>query len=182
MSKVLLSMTCSIDGYVSAGGSGDDPLYAFEYDVTGLLEEWNRESGAVLMGRTSYAMEDDPDWYADNYEFQLPLFVLTSHPPATKPKESDRLTWTFITDGVHSAVEQAKAAAGDKNVIVVGGASTAQQLLTAGLIDEIQLGVVPVLLGGGLRLFDNVPGPITLEKLRIVEHGPRTDTYYRVLR
>jgi dihydrofolate reductase len=134
------------------------------------------------MGRTSYAMEDDPNWYADNYEFQVPLFVLTSNPPDPKPAENDKLTWTFVTDGVHSAVTQAKAAAGDRQVTVVGGASTAQQLLAAGLVDEIQLGVLPVILGGGLRLFDNLSEPIRLEKTRVQETGPRTDTWYRVLR
>ena len=100
--------------------------------MNGLIDE----TGAVLMGKRAFEM-GDPDWYVGNYEFQVPIFVLTHHPPACPPKQDERLTFTFVTDGVESAVAQAMAAAGDKAVQVIGGASVIQQLLRARLVDEL---------------------------------------------
>jgi dihydrofolate reductase len=88
------------------------------------------QTGAVLMGRRTFAM-GNPDSYVSNYEFQVPIFVLTHHPPSVAPKQDEHLTFTFVTDGVASAVARAKAAARDKAVQVVGGVSIAQQLLDA---------------------------------------------------
>ena len=133
------------------------------------------------MGRRSFEM-GDPDTYADNYEFQVPIFVLTHHPPETAPTENERLTFTFVTDGVESAAEQAKAAAREKAVQVIGGASVVQQLLRAGLVDELHVDVMPVLLGGGLRLFENLdPQRVKLEKKAVQEIGPRTSLEFRVV-
>ncbi len=98
----------------------------------------------------------DPDSYVDYYEFQVPIFVLTSEPPQKLPKQNERLTFTFVTEGIESAIIQAKAAAGDKDVTVVGGASTAQACLRAGLVDELHLDLMPVLLGESLRLFEHL--------------------------
>jgi dihydrofolate reductase len=124
----------------------------------------------------------DPDTFADTYEYQVPLFVLTHHIPEKKPKETKTLSITFVTDGIESAVEKAKAAAGDKNVILIG-ASTNQQCINAGLCDELHIGIMPVLLGGGLRFFEHMDGAqITLEKVKTFESGARTDIWFRVIK
>lgn len=101
-------------------------------------------------------MTQDPDFYAENYEFQVPIFILTHTPPHKRPEENDQLTFTFVTDGMHSAIAQAKVSAGHKDVTVIRGASTVQQCLSAGLADEIDIDIMPVLLCGGLRLFDAI--------------------------
>ena len=96
---------------------------------------------------------------------------------------NDQLTVTFVTDGIQRAIEKAKAAAGDKQVTVVGGAKTAQQCLRAGLVDEIHMGIVPVLLGEGLRFFE--PGAneqLELERTRVFASSTRTDLWFRVLK
>jgi dihydrofolate reductase len=98
------------------------------------------------------------------------------------PKSNDRLSVTFVTDGVEAAVAQATAAAGDKAVTVVGGADLNRQLLAAGLADELCIDVMPVLLGSGRRLFDGVPLGIRLEKVGVEDVGARTSLRFRVLR
>jgi dihydrofolate reductase len=126
-------------------------------------------------------MAEDPDWYVGNYEFQVPIFVLTHEPPHVVPKQDEHLTFTFVTDGIESAVAQASAAAGDKAVQVVGGVSVIQQLLRAGLVDELRLDVMPVLLGAGLRLFENAGlEHLKLEKIGLQEVGARTTLRFRV--
>src|SRR5207237_9050943 len=104
----------------------------------------------VIRGRRAFERADDPDWYVGNYEFQVPIFVLTHRPPAKKPKQDDRLRFTFVTDGVASAVAQATKAAGSKDVQVIGGASAVQQVLEAGLADEFNVDVMPVFRGAAL--------------------------------
>jgi dihydrofolate reductase len=115
---------------------------------TELLQEAVRTTGAVVMGKRTYAM-GDPDAYAADYEFQVPIFVLTHAVPQQRPKENARLRFTFVTDGIESAIRQAKAAAGDRNVMTAGGTSTAQHCINTRLLDELQIGIVPVVLGGG---------------------------------
>jgi dihydrofolate reductase len=90
-----------------------------------------------------------------NYEFQVPIFVLIHHSPSAAPKQDEQLAFTFVTDGVESAVAQAKAAARDKAVQVVGGVSIGRQLFDAGLVDELHVAIMPVFLGTGLRSFEN---------------------------
>jgi dihydrofolate reductase len=115
-------------------------------------------------------MAEDPDTLADQYEYQVPIFVLTHEPPKRHPKENDNLTFTFVTNGIGSAIEQAKAAAGDKDVTVVGGASTLQQCLNAGLADRLNMGIMPVFLGGGLRPFGDIDfEQIRLERMKVIE-------------
>ena len=105
--------------------------------------------------------------------------MLTHHPPAVAPRLDENLTFTFVTDGVESAVSQAKAAAGDMTVQVIGGASTANQVLDAGLADELWVDVMPVLLGDGLRLFCGGTNDVRLEKLGVQEVGARTSCRFR---
>ncbi len=96
---------------------------------------------------------------------------MTHAVPEQRPKENDRLRFTFVTDGIESAIAQAKAAAGDKDVTVVGGAHIAQQCLQARLLDELQIGIVPILLGGGLRPFDHIGTErLELERIQVIEY------------
>jgi dihydrofolate reductase len=140
-----------------------------------LVEESLRTTGAVVMGRRMFsggegAWEDDPradGWWGDEPPFRVPVFVLTHHPRETVVKQGGT-SFTFVTDGIEAAHEQARAAAGDKDVYVGGGASVIQQYLNAGLLDELQVHVVPVLLGGGVRLFDGLDEPVEVEATRVV--------------
>lgn len=173
MAKVILGMALSLDGYSNDRDGSVARLYP---DMAALresqpLQESIRDTGAVVMGRHTFDMADDPDWYAGNYEYQVPIFVVTHTAPAQHPKEAGGLSFTFVTDGIASAITQAKAAAGAKDVTVIGGgASTARQVLQAGLADEVHVDVMPVLLGGGLRPFDNIgPNPIQLERLAVMD-------------
>jgi dihydrofolate reductase len=183
VATVIAGMTVSLDGFVADKSRSAGPLYTDLADLrrSAYMDALIEETGAVLMGRRTFEM-GDPDWYVGNYEFQVPIFVLTHHPPETPPKQDERLTFTFVTDGVVSAVEQAKAAAGDRAVQVVGGASVVQQLLHARLVDELRVDVMPVLLGGGLRLLENVdPEDVQLEKRDVEDLGPRTSLTFRVV-
>lgn len=183
MGKVIGGMTLSLDGFASDLHGDVSRLYPNlgELRATEMLQEEIRTTGAVLMGRHSYNM-GDPDSFAEHYEYQVPIFVLTHHIPEKKPKETETLTITFVTDGLESAVAQAKAAAGDKNVILIG-ASINQQCMNAGLCDELHIGIMPVLLGAGLRLFEHLAvSRIMLEKIRIFEAGARTDLWFRVIK
>jgi dihydrofolate reductase len=114
----------------------------------------------------------------------VPIFVLTHRIPEQVVKgENDRLTVTFVTDGIDSAIMKAQAAAGDKHVMVVGGANTAQQCLRAGLVDEIHIGIVPILLGEGLRFFGPfINEQIELERTSIFESPTRTDLWFRIVK
>ena len=121
------------------------------------------------MGKNAFTMAEDPDWYANNYEFQVPIFVLTHAILGKQPKETDKLSFTFVVDGIESAIKQAKLAASNKDVTVIGGASTVRQCLNAGLADELHIDIMPILLGGGLRLFEgSETASIQLERLNVV--------------
>lgn len=184
MGKVVLGTTMSLDGFINDRNGSVEALYP---DLAALrdtepLSESIRNTGAVVMGRNSFAMAEDPDSIAGNYEYQVPIFVLTHEPPKKHPKENDDLTFTFVTDGIESAIGQAKAAAGDKDVTVIGAASTGQQCLTAGLVDELHIDIMPVLLGGGLRFFEDIDATsIQLERIKVIElPGGRTHLRFRI--
>ena len=151
-----------------------------------------RRSGPAALGRNtqhecyaSYFLEvpKQPLDFTD-YEFQVPIFVLTHNVPEKVAKgENEKLSFTFVTDGIESAIEKAKAAAGDKYVTVIGGANTAQQLIKAGLLDEIEIDIMPLLLGEGLRLFDHLgTEQIELETTRVIESPTRIDIRFRVVK
>ena len=187
MPKVILGATMSLDGYINDRSGSMAVLYPD-------LEQWRdsqpgrksiQTTGAVVMGRNSFALAENPDFYAEDYEYQVPIFVLTHRPPTKKPKENDRLTFTFVTDGIESAVAQAKAVAGDKDVNIIGAANTARQVLKAGLADELHIDIMPVLLCGGLRLFADMEeiGSIRLEKTKLDElPGGRTLMRFRIVK
>jgi len=143
-----------------------------------LVDEHVDRIGATIMGRRMFSggegpWEDDPKadaWWGDDPPFHHPVFVLTHHAREPVTKEGGT-TFTFVTDGIESALEQARAAAAGKDVAIGGGASAVQQYLAAGLLDELQLHVVPLFLGGGVRLFDDRGGAAgqKLERTRVVE-------------
>jgi dihydrofolate reductase len=183
MGKVVAGMSMSLDGFVRNRNGDVGRLYP---DFEAMHEsEWLQESmrmtGAVAMGRQTYDMSSGD---FTGYEYQVPIFVLTHHAPDQAAKgENDKLKFHFVTDGVESVIRQAKAAAGDKDVTVVGGANFIQGLLKAGLIDELQVSLIPIFLGEGLRQFENLPDDqIKLEKVRVIESGPRTNLIFRVVK
>jgi len=128
-----------------------------------VIEESIVATGAVVMGRRMFSggegpWADDPradGWWGDDPPFHVPVFVLTQHARETKAMQGGT-SFTFITDGIEAALEQANAAAGEKDVLLAGGASVVQQYLKAGLLDEIQIHLAPVLLGDGASLFDRL--------------------------
>ena len=183
MARVIAGMTVSLDGFVQDANGSTDALYPdlAELQDSAYMKALQERTGAVLMGRRTFDMAGDPDGYADGYELQVPVFVVTHTPPPVEPRRNERLFFTFVTDGVESAVAQAAEAAGERDVTVVGGVDLNRQLLAAGLVDELHVDVMPVLLGSGLRLFDGTP-PLLLEKLGVEEAGARTSLRFRVVR
>jgi dihydrofolate reductase len=184
VAKVIAGMTMSLDGFVADAEGNVDRLYADFAELQGhpSMTATIAETGAVLMGRKTFEM-GDPDSFVGEYEFQVPIFVLTHHPPRIPPKQDDRLTFNFVQDGVASAVAQAKAAAGDKAVQVVGGVNVIQQLLQAGLVDELHIDVMPLFLGDGLRLLEHPAlDRIALETIGVEPVGQRTGLRYRIVR
>jgi len=157
-----------------------------------VVEESTRNVGAHIMGRRMFGGEgpwDNPawgdqpwqGWWGDEPPFRKPVFVLTHHP--REPLVKGETTFTFVTDGIESALEQAQAAAGDKDVAIAGGASAAQQYLKTGLLDDFQVHVVPQILGKGVRLFEDLgPEPPALETVRVLHSPAVTHLRYRVVR
>jgi dihydrofolate reductase len=115
-------------------------------------------------------------WWGDDPPFHTPVFVLTHH--EREPLELADTTFHFVTDGIESALEQAREAAGGGDVSLGGGADVARQYLAARLLDEVQLNLVPVLLGAGERLFDNVPTDLGLSKVRVIDAPDVTHLTY----
>ncbi|MFJ8580963.1 dihydrofolate reductase family protein [Micromonospora sp. NPDC093277] len=202
MSKVICDLSISADGY-SAGRNqteerpfGDDggdgwanKLHAWMFETS----EENRAEvdrmatpSAFVMGRNMFGPvrgEWDREWkgwWGDNPPFHAPVFVLTHHPRGPQPMDGGT-TFHFVTDGVESALKQAREAAGDRDVSILGGATTINQYLTAGLIDELRLHIVPLTLGGGTRLFDGVP-PLDLEQVESRSASSVTHVTYLVRR
>jgi dihydrofolate reductase len=164
------------------GGEGGD-VNASTPIVTG----WSEGVGATVMGRNMFGggpgpWAEDPwnGWWGEDPPFHHPVFVLTHH--ARDPLKMDGgTTFHFVTTGIESALEQAKEAAGDKDVLLGGGADVAQQYLAEGLIDELEIAVVPVLLGGGARLFEHLgDANFELEQVRVIEAPGVAHLKYRV--
>jgi dihydrofolate reductase len=187
-------------------GQGGDKLHEWAYPLksfrephglpggeTGpdddLLAESVRATGAVVMGRRMFSggagpWEDDANangWWGDEPPFHKPVFVLTHH--ARKPLVLEGTTFTFVTDGLGSAIDDARAAAAEQDVLVAGGAETIDQGMNARLVDELQLHIAPVLLGSGTRLFDGVtPELPRFEVAQVLESPLVTHIRYRVVK
>ncbi len=159
-------------------------------ESTRIVEEARENIGAAVMGRNMFGpIQRGPwgdgewkGWWGDNPPYHYPVFVVTHHPRDPLEMEGGT-TFHFVTDGIESALEQAKEAAGDKDVGLWGGGDVACQYLAAGLLDELELHVVPILLGGGSRLLDNLgDAGVQLEQVRAVEAPGVTHLKYRVLK
>ena len=153
-----------------------------------VVMEEHANVGAEIMGRGKFgppqrgSWGDDPwqGWWGDDPPFHKPVFVLTHH--EREPLTLSDTTFTFVTDGIESAMQQARDAAGDKDVFIGGGADVINQYLAAGLVDEVELHVTPILLGGGARLFDGVGPDLKLEEIRAVEGPGVAHLKYRVVK
>ena len=198
MGKVVLDITMSLDGYVAAPndgvgaglGVGGERLHnwvfggPWSYDEqtgspTGVdaevIEEMFGSVGAVIVGRRMYDVTEG--WGGSN-PFPVPCFLLTHRPTSEYGTEG----FTLVTDGIHSALAQAQAVAVEKQVGIFGGANVAQQYLAAGLVDQMQIHLAPVLLGGGTRLFGDTAAPVSLERTRTVESPYATHLRFDVLK
>ena len=146
-------------------------------------------TGAVIMGRRMFSggsgpWESDPNadaWWGDEPPFHVPVFVLTHHEREPVEKEGGT-TFTFVTDGFESALEQARAAAGEKDISIAGGADVAQQALRADVVDDVTLHLAPVLLGSGTSLFGDLGTDLTLELTNVLEAPLATHLQYVVKR
>jgi dihydrofolate reductase len=200
MGKVIVDLTVSLDGFIAGRDDGPDlPLgrggeRLFTWMGAGpesnrvekrlappdpskvVVEEWMSECGAMISGRRTF---DIANGWKDGHPIDVPNFVVTHQAP-TSGEWSPQVV--FVTDGLDHALELAQATAGARAVSVCG-ADIAQQLLRAGKLDEIQVSVAPLLLGGGARLFDQIgDNPIVLEQVRVIESKGVTHLRYRVLR
>ena len=155
---------------------------------TPVVEEARTNIGAVVMGRNMFGGGPGPwpadppwnGWWGDDPPYRAPVFVLTHHP--REPLEMlGGTTFTFVTDGIEAALERARIAAGDRDVLLGGGAEAANQYLRAGLVDEFELHIVPVILGTGERLLVDV-APVELRQVRTIEAPGVTHVKYRVVR
>jgi dihydrofolate reductase len=211
MSKVRVHIAVSADGYVAGPnqslenplGEGGERLHEWAFALkafrelhgmeggeanasTPVVEEWLAGVGAEIMGRRMFGGgpgawdESWRGWWGEEPPFHNPVFVLTHH--EREPLTLADTTFTFVTDGIEPALEQARAAAGEKDVVIGGGASVVNQYLDAGLVDELELHVVPLVLGGGARLFDGVGRHLELEQVRAIEAPGVVHVKYRVVR
>ena len=197
MSKVTSDMAMSVDGFVAGPNQSlDNP---FGEGVEGRLHQWMFDepdanapeieaitaAGAFIMGRNMFGPgrgewdEEWKGWWGDEPPYHGPVFVLTHHARDPLPMKGGT-TFTFVTDGIESALAQARAAAGDANVAIAGGAATVNQYLAAGLLDDLRLHVAPLLLGAGERLFEGV-GNVSLEPLEVRHTGLVTHLRYEVV-
>jgi dihydrofolate reductase len=189
----VLYMSMSLDGYIAGpndepgnpGGDGFDRLHEWIATPDGeygrpsgpageLFDEWNA-SGAVLAGRRTVEQVDH--WGGDHHG--VPIVVPSHRPPG--PSVANYPLVTYVRDGIASAMAQAKAAAGDRDV-VVQGAYTAQRAIEAGVLDEVQIHQIPVLFGSGRRLFEVLPSRVELEIVRVIDTPEATHVRYRVRR
>jgi dihydrofolate reductase len=211
MSSVRCHISISLDGYVAGPDQSlEDPIgvggmrlhewvlktasWRAQQGMEGgepgadsdVVEEVVQGIGAYIMGRRMFGGGDGPwdeswtGWWGEDPPYHAPVFVLTHHQREPLAMQGDT-TFTFVTGGIESALEQAKAAAGDRDVAIAGGASAVRQYLAAGLLDELFLHVVPVILGAGERLLEDVGDPL-LEPVRVVASPAVTHVQYRVVR
>jgi dihydrofolate reductase len=211
MSRVTCQISMSIDGFVAGPnqglkhplGEGGQRLHQWAFPTESwrsqhgldggkkgpdddVAREYGQGVGAYIMGRKMFGGGDGEwdeswrGWWGENPPFHVPVFVLTHHPREPLPMEGGT-TFHFVTDGIEAALEQARAAAGDQDVQIAGGARAIRQYLAAGLLDQLQLHIVPVVLGAGERLLEDVGDP-TLEPIDVVASPAATHVKYRVVR
>ena len=211
MTSVKSHISISLDGFVAGPnqslenpiGEGGMRLHEWAFETDSWREQHGMEGGdpsadaevadevvqsvgAYIMGRNMFGGGHGPwdeswrGWWGEDPPFHTPVFVLTHHPREPLAMQGDT-TFTFVADGIESALGQARAAAGDGDVMIAGGASAVQQYLRAGLLDELYLHIVPIVLGSGARLLENVGDP-SLEPIKVVASPAVTHVEYRVVR
>lgn len=184
MTKLIAGITTSLDGYMS-GPDGDVSALYPDFDTlmeSEVMQVQLEETGTVLMGRGMFDGAEDPDSYADDYEFQVPLVVVTHEAPAHQPARNEKLFVEFVTTGVEAAVGRAKELAGDRDVTAICGPELTAQLFALDLVDELRIDVMPVILGGGRLFFGGLDRHIDLELLDVNVTGPRTSLHFAVRR
>jgi dihydrofolate reductase len=211
MSKVTCQISISLDGFVAGPnqslenpiGEGGLRLHEWvfataswreQHGQTGgargvdseVIDEVVQNVGAYIMGRKMFGGGDGPwnqtwkGWWGDDPPYHVPVYVLTHHARDPLPMQGGT-TFTFVTTGIGSALEQARAVAGDKDIMIAGGAHTVQQFIAAGLLDKLYLHIVPIVLGAGDRLLENVGDP-RLEPIKVVASPAVTHVKYRIVR
>jgi dihydrofolate reductase len=200
MPSVTCNISISLDGFAAGPDqSREEPLgkdgerlhhWAFAEDRPDVDKRIRasivKGNGAYIMGRNMFASGrgdwdlDWRGWWGDDPPYHAPVYVLTHYPRDPVEMEGGT-TFHFVTDGIESALEQARAVAGDLDVSIAGGASTVNQYLRAGLLDELFLHVAPILLGGGERLFEDAGDPV-LEPVEAIHSPAVTHVRYRVVR
>ena len=211
MSSVTCQISISLDGYVAGPnqslenpiGEGGMRLHEWLFETarwreqqglepgartadSEVVEEVFQNVGAYIMGRKMFGGGDGQwnmkwtGWWGDEPPYHTPVFVLT-HQAREPLAMRGGTTFNFVTEGIDSALEQARSAAGEKNVVIAGGASAVQQYLAAGKLDELYLHVVPVILGAGERLLENVGDP-TMQPVKVIASPGVTHIKYRVVR
>jgi dihydrofolate reductase len=188
MGKVILDMAMSLDGFIAGPNGADVGLHDWYFAPAGqvakgdakVVAESINTLGAIILGRRTYDLGEQQDGFVDN-PHTATHFVLTHEAPKRVAKGNTK--FVFVADGIESALEQAKAAARDKDVAIGGGANNAQQYLKAGLLDAIQIHLAPILIGEGIRLFDHLGAtPIKLESTRVIASPRVTHLLYSVIK
>jgi dihydrofolate reductase len=182
MATVFLDMAMSLDGFISGTDGQDHGLHNWYFNPSEpsreVIAELIESIGAMIMGRGVYGVGTEQGDHKDD-PYQMPHFVITHHIPEVQAKDA---RVTFV-GSIQQALGQARAVAGQKDICIAGGANTAQQFLQARLIDEIRIHLVPVLLGGGLQLFDHLNSQrIDLQPTRVIEATGVTHLRFRVLK
>jgi len=211
MDLVTSHISISLDGFVAGPnqslenpiGEGGLRLHDWVFTTAAWLRQQGLEGGTdnedsmvvdevvanvetYIMGRKMFGGGAGPwdqtwkGWWGDDPPYHAPVFVLTHHPREPLVMQGGT-TFTFVTDGIESAMDQARAAAGDGVVSIAGGASTIQQFLAAGMLDELYVHIVPIILGAGERLFENVGDPV-LEPVKVIATPAVTHIKYRIVR
>jgi dihydrofolate reductase len=193
MGKVTCEISMSLDGFIAGpnvrvgNGMGDDGdrLHAWRFGAKtetddAIVDERNASTGAVLIGKRMFDVGFEP--WGDPPPFGMPVFIVTHEAREPLPMQGGT-TYTFVTKGIEAALELARAAAGDKDVGIWGGASIIQEYLRAGLLDEMQIHLIPVLFGDGTRLFENLGGRrIELKKTSTIDTPGATHLRFSVQR
>jgi dihydrofolate reductase len=193
MSKVISDISLSLDGFITGpnvrvgNGMGDDGdrLHDWGFDPktktdTKIWDEKSASTGAVIMGKRMFDVGFEP--WGDPPPFRMPVFVVTHEARESLPMQGGT-TYTFVTDGIEVALSLARSAAGDKNVGIWGGANIIRQYLSAGLLDEMQIHLIPILLGDGIRLFEGLdPEGIELRKISAIDTPGTTHFRFEVVK
>jgi dihydrofolate reductase len=181
LADVLLDMAISLDGFIAGPGGADAGLYNWYFNPSEasrpVIEDLVATTGAIVMGRGAFATGEEAGGWEDT-PYAVPHFVITHQVPAPVPGRT--VEFVFVTNGVAAAIAAAKKAAADRYVTIGGGADIARQCLAGRLVHEVQLHVVPLIIGNGVRLFEGFDQTWHLTKTRVIDGPNVTHLRYRV--